>query len=143
MTTLDELKRGLDDRQLLAAQLLVNNEFAGKERRHQEDIAEEIGVSRQTLWEWRKKDQRFISYMSALSDMTLDSHRSLADAQLIKLIKGTSNNGLASIKALELFYKLSGRLIDKREVKVDDNYVPRKSREEVAQELRELNDMLQ
>ncbi|MGC4378313.1 phBC6A51 family helix-turn-helix protein [Fictibacillus sp. Mic-4] len=143
MKTLDDLKHGLTDQQLLAAQLLVSNEFAGKEKRKLEEIAEEVGVSRVALWNWRKKDLRFIEYMSALSDITLDSYRSVADAQLMKLIKGTSNNGLPAIKALELYYKLSGRLVDKREIVTKENDAPvRKTKQEIAEELRKLDELL-
>ena len=34
----------------------------------------------------------------------------------MRLVHGTSNNGNASIKALELYYKLIGKLTEKREI---------------------------
>jgi Helix-turn-helix of insertion element transposase len=142
MKTFDDLKQGLTDQQLKAAQLIVNNEFAGKEKRKYEEIAEEVGISRVQLWNWRKKDPRFIEYMSALSDVTLDGYRAVADAQLMKLIEGTSNNGLASIKALELYYKLSGRLVNRQEVITTPDQPKRLSKEEIAEDLQRLNELM-
>ncbi|WHY73452.1 phBC6A51 family helix-turn-helix protein [Fictibacillus enclensis] len=143
MKTMDELKQGLTEQQLLAAQLLINNEFAGKERRTQDTIAEEIGISRVQLWNWRKKDVKFIEYMNALADVTLDSYRATADAQLIKLIEGTSNNGLPSIKGLELYYKLSGRLVSRQEiVNLSEAPPKRATKQEIADELARLEELL-
>ncbi|WP_018394531.1 phBC6A51 family helix-turn-helix protein [Bacillus sp. 37MA] len=113
--TLSELKSRLNGTQLTAAEVLVANEFAGKEKRLLKEIAAELGVTERTLYNWRQ-DPNFNRYVAVLSDTKLDSHRALADAQLLKLVAGTSNNGLPSIKALELYYKLSGKLVDRREV---------------------------
>ena len=95
-------------------------------------------MDRRTLYNWRQNSD-FTRYMSAISDNKLDNHRSLADSQLIKLIAGVSNNGVASIKALELFYKLNGRLEDKRTVTInDDKHKPAMTREEVSKGLADL-----
>lgn len=144
MATLQELKARLTDTQLKAAHLLVANSFASKdEKRTLEDIAHECGVTRQQLWRWRYDNRDFIKYVEALSDMRLAAYRDLADAQLIKLIQGTSNNGIPSIKALELYYKLAGRLVDRKQIEVDDvSNRPRLTAEEVAKGLDELNAML-
>ena len=63
---------------------------------------------------------------------------------LIRLIRG-GNNGLGSIKALELYYKLSGRLVNKSEItQHDGDGEHRKLTDaELTEKLREMNDMLQ
>lgn len=139
MVTFEELKLLLTPAQRKAAELIVANDFAPKgEKKNLDDIAEEVGVDRRTLYNWRQNSD-FTRYMSAISDNKLDNHRSLADSQLIKLIEGTSNNGIASIKALELFYKLSGRLEDKRTVTInEENRKPTMTREEVSKGLADL-----
>lgn len=144
MATMDELKARLDDRQIKAAHLLVANSFASKEdRKTKEELAEEVGISRQYLWVWESNNRDFIAYKAGLSDMFLASYRDLADSQLIKLIKGTSNNGNPSIKALELYYKLDGRLVNRSEVDINDSVNrPRLTQAEIQQGLRELDDML-
>ncbi|MBY0144252.1 phBC6A51 family helix-turn-helix protein [Neobacillus niacini] len=147
MATLKELQENLTPQQQMAAHLLIANEFAGKEKRTQEALAEEIGISRQHLHTWRTEDVDFIRYQAALTDMKLDSYRSLVDARLMTLIeKGPSNNGIPSIKAIELYYKLSGRLVERKEVtqftELQTDRPRRLSDEEVAQGLEELNDML-
>lgn len=125
--TLDQLKAKLTPAKQKAAELILEREYAAKgEKATFEDIAEEVGVTERTLYEWRK-DAYFIQYLAVISDQKLDNYRGLADAQLIKLIQGTSNNGLASIKALELYYKLAGKLVERRETintDIDGVHIP-------------------
>ena len=139
MMTYEDLKLLLTPEQRKAAELIVANDFAPKgEKRKLDEIAFEVGVDRRTLYNWRQNAD-FTRFMSAISDNKLDNHRSLADSQLIKLIAGTSNNGVASIKALELFYKLNGRLEDKRTVTInDEERKPTMTRAEVSKGLADL-----
>jgi len=141
--TLTELKARLSAEQLQAAELLVSNDYAGKAKKSYEEISDELGMSVRTLYNWRQEPD-FIRYCAWISETKLDAFRATADAQLIKLIEGTSNNGLASIKALELFYKLNGRLIDRREVvqTEEGRGAKRISDDELQRGLDELNDML-
>lgn len=139
--SMDDLKDALSTQQVMAAHLLVANEFAGKEKKTQDELAEEIGVSRQTLHKWRTDNADFIRYQSALTDMKLDSYRSLVDSRLMTLIeRGPSNNGIPSIKAIELYYKLSGRLVERKEITTNTQTdKPRMTQEEIAKGLEELN----
>ncbi|HWL25666.1 MAG TPA: hypothetical protein VNR38_18280 [Ureibacillus sp.] len=60
------------------------------------------------------------------------------------IIEGTSNNGNASVKSLELYYKLPGKLVDRRGV-VSDAEVNKRTRisdDELQRGLNELNDIL-
>jgi len=141
--TLSELKARLSADQLKAAELLVSNDYAGKAKKSYESLADELGMSVRTLYNWRQEPD-FIRYCAWISETKLDAFRATADAQLIKLIEGSSNNGLASIKALELFYKLNGRLIDRREVvqTEESSRTKRISDDELQRGLDELNDML-
>lgn len=142
--TLSELKSKLTPQQLAAAELLVANDFAGKEKRTYQDIAAELGIEARTLYNWRHTPA-FIKYCATLSDNKLDSYRSVADAQLMKLIAGTSNNGIPSIKALELFYKLNGKLVERREVVQTEELSSTKriTDEELQRGLEEMNKLLQ
>ncbi|TKI67918.1 hypothetical protein FC756_12100 [Lysinibacillus mangiferihumi] len=121
--TLDALKARLTPNQLRAAELLLEKEYAPKgEKKTYAQISEQIGIDTSTLYHWRHNTD-FVQYLATVSDTKLDSARAVADAQLMNLVKGTSNNGNASIKALELYYKLVGKLVDKREV-VSTNQEP-------------------
>jgi len=114
--TIDQLKAKLTPAKQLATELILEREYAPKgEKATYEQIADQVGVTDRTLLEWRK-DPYFAQYLSVVSTQKLDNFRGLADAQLINLIKGTSNNGNASIKALELYYKIAGVLVERREV---------------------------
>lgn len=110
-----------NSKKVKAAHLLVNNDYAVKdESKTQEEIADELGVTRQTLYTWRQ-DPIFLKYCEQLSEVKLIEFRSLVDSQLIKAIRGTSSNGIPSMKALDLYYKLSGRLVERSEVVTSDD----------------------
>lgn len=109
-----DLEIKLTAQQKKAAYLLLENELGGKPKTL-DDIAEELGMSRAMLYIWRQNPD-FIAYYHAISQVQLGSQRGEVDAQLMKLIRGTSNNGNPSIKALELYYKLCGQLVSKSEV---------------------------
>lgn len=143
MATLEELRSQLTDTQAKAAHLLVQNSFANRdEKKTLEEIAHECGVSRMQLYNWRQ-DIDFIRYKKALSEKHLASYRDLADAQLLKLVKGTSNNGVPYVKGLELYYKICGDLVDKKSIEFEDgSNRPRLTAKEVSEGLDELNAML-
>jgi len=140
----EDLKLRLTPAQRKAAELIVANDFAPKKQRKTlGEIAKEVGISDRQLYTWRQNPD-FTRYVAASSDGELSNYRSLADSQLIKLIKGTSNNGLPALRALELFYKLEGRLQDKRTVTFDDVSGGKKlSRSDISKELEKLEDYIQ
>ncbi len=139
-----ELESRLTVQQRKAAYLLLENEMKPtKERISLDELAAEVGISRTALYNWRKENPAFIAYYNALADRQLDAFRGVADAQLKRLIEGTSNNGIASIKALELYYKLTARLVTRSEVTTveTENAPKRLSAAEIAEELAELADL--
>ena len=135
-----DLLSQLTPQQQQAAELIVENEFnrgLGNTPKKLEDIGEEVGVSRQTISKW-KKLPAFIEYSAYISKQHTDSLRPLADSQLAKLLKGTSNNGIPSIKALELYYKISGVLIERREQTYVDGHEPKMTQEQISSGIDEL-----
>lgn len=136
-------KHRLTPQQQKAAEILVENEFAMKgEKRSLEAIAEEVGVTVRALYNWRK-DPDFIGYSSSVSTLVFESYTPLAESQLIKGIMGTSNNGIASTKSLEMFFKLTGRFVDQRVVtQIDGSSQSRMSPEELRESLAGMNDLL-
>lgn len=144
--TIEELKSALTTQQQKAALLINQNELAGQiegGKKTYEDIAKEVGVDVRTLYHWRKHDRNFIAYQSAVADVTLHSFREEADAMLMKLIRG-GNNGLGSIKALQLYYQMIGKLVAKSETTIisEGQRKPRLTDEEVAEQLAELNHLI-
>ncbi|MFS0559604.1 phBC6A51 family helix-turn-helix protein [Terribacillus sp. 179-K 1B1 HS] len=141
MPSLKDYEKALDPTHAIAARLLVENQFKLKnERKTMEVIAAEVGVSRQSLHNWQKSPD-FIRYMDALSEQQLAIFKPLVDSQLIKSIRGDAqNNGLPSQKALELYYKLIGRLAERHEMYFADKPTTRKTftEEEYEAELEEL-----
>lgn len=137
---LRDLRQEITDEQVHAATKLVENSFAGRNRKTLEEIAEELGVSRTTLWTW-SNDVDFIRYKEALADQLLRGSMDLANGQLLALINGEyTNNGTPSVKALELFYKLNGKLVNKTEVTTHNGDKPKVSQKDIERELAELGE---
>ncbi|HDR7655422.1 phBC6A51 family helix-turn-helix protein [Bacillus cereus group sp. RP37] len=135
---LRDLRQEITEEQAQAAVKLVENSFAGRERKTLEEIAEELGVSRTTLWTWGN-DVNFIRYKEALADQLLRGQMDLANGQLIALIRGDfTNNSTPSVKALQLYYQLQGRLVNKTEVTTHNVDKLKVSQSEIEEELAEL-----
>lgn len=116
----------LTDEQQQAAQLLVEGNFSkiyGLKKHTYEEVAEAAGISDKTLRRWRN-DQKFIEYQSYVTSLYSASLRPLVEAQLMKAIIG-NHNGQPSVKAIELWLKLQGILIDKKEMTYIDSSIPK------------------
>jgi hypothetical protein len=135
---LKALEAKLDARKRKAAYLLVENELRDTgEKRTQEDIAEEIGVTYKCLWEWKTKDQVFIEYKNALADDFLSEKRAYVYGQLMKLIGGSQ----PSVKALDLYLRRFGLLTEKQVISTEDNGGSR-TNDDLASELADLDELL-
>lgn len=135
---LKELESKLTAQQQKAAFLLVENDLrSNDEKRTQEEIAEEVGVTYKTIWEWRKKNRNFIDYKNEIADDFLAEYRSGVYGQLMKLINGSQ----PSVKAIDLYLKRFGLLTEKQVNVTEDNSGSR-SNDDLAKELEELDDLL-
>lgn len=131
------LKAQLTPQQQLAAELLMENEYAATaEKRTQEEIALEVGVTDRTLRNW-KKNEAFTKWLEYICDTRLSAVRPQIDSALVKgAVDGNA-------KMMEIYYKNIGKLVDKREVVVDDqSETSRVSAQEVADSLAELESLL-
>jgi hypothetical protein len=135
---LKALEAKLDARKQKAAYLLVENELRETgEKRTQEDIAEEVGVSYKTIWSWKTTDHVFIEYKNALADDFLSEKRAFVYGQLLKSISGPQ----PSIKGIDIFMRRFGLLTEKQ-VTVTEDGNGNRSNEDLAKELEELDDLL-
>jgi hypothetical protein len=141
--TLKDYEKALSPLQVQIANELHENDY----RKHtdkltMQQIADSLGVSRTTLYT-HKNNVAVIKYMELLSERTLTQFRAKADAGLIKLIDDGSGR-LPSVKALQLYYTMLGRLVTKtQEVTADDeDSMPRLTQSEIDEELRKLKDLL-
>jgi hypothetical protein len=132
------LEAKLETRQRKAAFLLVENEMRETgDKRTQEEIAEEVGVSYKTLWSWKKSNQAFIEYKNAVADDFLNEQRAFVYSQLMKLIGGSQ----PSVKAIDLFMRRHGLLTDKTVTETVDGNNER-SNDDLEKELAELDELL-
>jgi transcriptional regulator with XRE-family HTH domain len=133
-----ELEARLTPQQIKAAFLLVENDLRDNgDKRTQEDIAEEVGVTYKTVWSWRKSNRNFIDYKNEIADDFLAEYRSGVYGQLMRLINGSQ----PSVKAIDLYLKRFGLLTEKQVTVTEDNGGSR-SNEDLAKELDELDDLL-
>lgn len=99
----------LDANQRKACELLVMRDINGLSN---DQIAEECGVNRSTLYRWKQKPE-FNDYLNELTEEFQRSFLSDAYAELRKImIYGKSHEKL---KAIELMLKNQGRLKDVKE----------------------------
>lgn len=113
-----------------AAALLVEAEFTPRDKRKtKEEIADEVGCARMTLYRWEAQDPNFIAYKNFLASDVMDSHLPLVYARLIGII----NQGNA--KGIELFLKRIGDLDSKSEVVVRNDDEDKQDYEERRKEL--------
>lgn len=139
--TLTQIRQILPIEQQRAAELLNDNVFADKgDRKTQEEIANELGVSDRTIRNW-KREPAFMAYSEYLANQVRNEFYPVAVAQLMKAIEGGAN-GQGSIRAIELFLKLSGKLVDQTHTITESvDRLPR-SREDITADLEELNDII-
>lgn len=132
------LEACLDGRQIKAALLCVEREFAAEEdRKGFDEIADEVGVSRQSLFKWRTQNRTFIDYANYLADDFLSADRAFVYRQLMKTISGAQ----PSVKGIDLYFKRHGLITQQVAVETKDAGASR-TNEELAQELNELDELL-
>ncbi|MCP9283030.1 phBC6A51 family helix-turn-helix protein [Bacillus safensis] len=138
MSRIKQLEAQLSFEKRKAAQACALNEIMpeGGEKKTQEQLAEELGMSRMGLYRWRTQDPAFIEYMNLLADDMLSSHRSEVYGQLMRLIKGQQ----PSVKAIDLFMKRFGLLTEKQII--TDNTVTDESSADIKKEAEALEDLL-
>lgn len=137
-TRRDKLAEKLTVQQQKAAYLLIENEVRPTaEQRTQDEIAEELGVSRQTIYNWRTKNQAFIEYKKEVAkDFLGDAVGTWANA-IIKSMQGKQ----PSQKALDLYAKLMGFIQDQKRIEIAEGNDAR-SNEEIKRQLAELDELL-
>lgn len=99
-----------------AALALVEKEFAKEgEKRTNEEIAADAGVTRMTLYVWDTQDDNFIRYKRYLTDDFMDTQVAFVYSKLINSIDQ------GSVRAIELFMKRMGDLANKQEISFPDS----------------------
>ncbi|QWI73291.1 hypothetical protein ER45_030530 (plasmid) [Bacillus mycoides] len=112
MSSKKELEARLNLTQRQAALMLVENEMGDGERRTQEQIAEELGITRMCLYKWRTQNKAFIDYKNMISDEFFAEKRDFVYRQMFKLIGGAQ----PSVRAIDLYLRRHGLLTEKHVV---------------------------
>lgn len=140
--TMKDLEKRLSPLQVQIAHALVENDYSKHtERKTMQEISDKLGVSRTTLYN-HKNDPSVVRYMGMLSEKQLDTMRAKVDSALFRLIDDGTGR-LPSIKAIELFYKLKGLMIERSITgENEDDVTPRITQAELDEELEKLEDLL-
>lgn len=113
----EQLKSKLTAQQQKAVYLLVENELLPTdESRTLEQIADDVGVERMTLYRWRTRNEDFIEFKNLVADDFIATDRERVYGVLMKMIFGKQ----PSIKALDLYFKRFG-LLSERVITETDN----------------------
>jgi len=138
MATRKELEAKLTLQQRKAALMLVENELETEEKKSQDEIASEVGVTRQALYKWRTQNKTFIEYRNMLADDFFSSMRPYVYKQLLKTISGSQ----PSIKGIDLFFRRFALLTDKTIIEDGSGDNENRSDAALKKELAELEEML-
>ena len=138
MATRKELEAKLTLQQRKAALMLVENELETEEKKSQDEIASEVGVTRQALYKWRTQNKAFIEYRNMLADDFFSSMRPYVYKQLIKTISGPQ----PSIKGIDLFFRRFALLTDKTIIEDNTGENENRSDEALKQQLAEIEDLI-
>jgi hypothetical protein len=141
--TKKDLEKRMTANEKKVAYSLVANEYTDKaERKTMQAIADELGISRTALYNIKNKPD-VSRLMCMLSDEHLDVFKVKVDKALTRLIDDGSDR-LPSVKAIELFYKLKGLMIDRSITGTsEDEVMPqRMTQAELDAELKKLEDLL-
>lgn len=137
MASRKELESKLTLTQRKACLMLVESEIGDPQfKKNQEEIAEELGITRMTLYNWRK-DRNFIELKNIYADDFFAEFRPTVYKQLMRLITSPQ----PSVKAIDLFMRRHGLLTDKQEI-VSDSGTNNRSNESIDDELKSLDDQL-
>ncbi|MGY3188797.1 phBC6A51 family helix-turn-helix protein [Lysinibacillus sp. TE18511] len=134
------LEAKITAQQRKAAYLIVENELKDNKdgtKLEYQQIAEEVGVTYKTIWEWRTKNRNFIDYKNLIADDFLADKRALVYGQLLKLIDGAQ----PSVKAIDLYLRRHGLLTDKTVIEQDSGEGARTDAD-LERELGELDELL-
>jgi len=115
-----------------AAILLVEREFETDRsaRKTKEEIAKEVGVSRQGMHKWETQDPNFIAYKNHLAADFFDTHLAFVYR---KMLEGIDKG---SMKGIELFLRRIGDLDRKDELTLRESGGGEESFEERAAALK-------
>lgn len=123
-------------------EMAVENEFRPKNKRLTNiQIAEQLGYTDRQIRRW-KKDPVVVQYVRYLTNSERDNFYPTVIRQLQAAIEGTSNNGAASMKAIELYLKASGMLVDQQHVIQSVEHRAPMSRKDITDEIGKLDDMM-
>ena len=73
-----------------------------------EEVCQEHGLTRSSIYELKKRNPRAIEYQNRVAELFLQDSQVEANQKLMELLRSDNQN--VSLKALELFYKVTGRL---------------------------------
>jgi len=135
---MSKYKNKLTPTQRKAAMMMVLKDLSDLEedKKTNEEIAQELGITRRTLQNWLNKPE-FLRYMDELAMEFIQGKMAQVSKQLFKLI----NAKQPSIKAIDLYFRLLGKLQDKYEFTVKKDGVEKPSID-VDHELSELKKLL-
>lgn len=126
---------------LSAQQMKAAELFAMQDVNHMkvEEIAQEVGVSRITLWKWRQEPE-FIAYKNDLAERRMEDFLDEA----YKLLRGMATDGQSEktrLKAVELVLKNRGKLTDVQ--KVEQTVKDERSSEAILADIERLEALVQ
>lgn len=103
-----------------------------------DEVAVELGIHRNTLYEWRQIPA-FIEYKNAIADDFLLEKRAIVNRKLMSLI----DTGQPSVKAIDLYYRRFGLLTDRQIVEQQEVQENQNSNDQIEENIEEIDALLE
>jgi DNA-binding XRE family transcriptional regulator len=114
----DQYAEKLDEKQQKAVYMLLENEMLPtKEQRTQQELADELGITRKCLWQWRKQNQAFIEYKKEVAKDYLADEM----GAFVRAVKQGISGDQPSSKFSDLYAKMMGLITDNKRVEIADS----------------------
>ncbi|HDR7502776.1 TPA: helix-turn-helix domain-containing protein [Bacillus toyonensis] len=108
-------EKGLSVIQQKAIQLIIMKDVTGKTMN---DIADELGVDRSTIYDWQYKNPRFIEELNVQAEKVMDSFLVDCYGVLQEIVFDKKQSTKDRLSAIDKVLKIKGKYVDK--VEIDD-----------------------
>jgi predicted transcriptional regulator len=94
-----------------------------------DDIANELGISRQTIYKWQREDEKFRRELNNQAEITMDIFLVECYEVLQKIVRDEKEPTKNKLAAIDKVLKIKGKYVDKQELSIEQKGMSQESLE--------------
>lgn len=94
-----------------------------------DDIANELGISRQTIYKWQREDEKFRRELNSQAEITMDIFLVECYEVLQKIVRDDKEPTKNKLAAIDKVLKIKGKYVDKQELSIEQKGMSQESLE--------------